>query len=1296
VTGRGRRRLFVLAFLAALLGLFLVRLPLWSANLLQQQLADFFHRPVTVGQVRYHLFPLEVEVMDLRVAGATPQAPPFLEVPRVVAAFTRPPLDPEVPRSFWDRKVVLSRLNVERPKIRVNAFEAGGDDIPSMGGGGGRGTDARIERLTIDRGELILNHERVPLDLDLPRFRGRLASARPGVLTGTLSFGMGSARFGTAPPFPVGTDIDLVLEGRRLTVRSGRLHAPETDIAYRGQIQVAARPQGQLLLSGTVDLAMLDAHVMRSGFGIQGRGRYDGTASIDGSRLRLKGRLQGTDGVFDGVPVPRFAGEVAWDAEGVHLRNLEVAALGGTAVLDVEVPPGKSVARLDAVLHGVDAEGLARQVFDVGPAGLGATATGEVRIRWPRGRLRDLSGRTSLVLESRPDGRTPLSGRLEWRAENGVQVVEEADLRTPVTQARAQGRIGRDGAADLAVEATSTSLAASDALGQRVRRALGKRDAQLLGFSGAGAFRGRWRGTLSAPVFEGRFTGPGVEFLGVPWGEAEWIGVADSLRVHSRSLVVRRPGGELRLEGEMESGAFGERDALDVRLRFSGWPAADFIKAFGWDLRMEGLVSGEAAVSGRRSAPWGSARVTSPAGRYYGVAFSDLEVDALLQAAATQIRKGRARVGGGTVGFQGVVGDDGVYDGAATVTGMDVGELVPPVAGAAWSGRVSGTATLQGALVRPRLRARFTSPRLFLGDEGVGALEADLRGSGDGRVAVDARCRSPRVDLALTGSVGAMAPYAVSLEVSSRRTSVDPFLRAGYPSLPESVGLVTSGRMHVEGPLSTPRDLRAEGALSSVELLLPEYPVHNRDALRFTLDHGTLEVRDLHLSGEGTDLTVDGRAAVVGDGALELSVDGAADLRALAALTRPVRGQGAARVAMKVSGTRAAPRVEGRLDLDGVGLRLRGFPHGLEGVRGSVLFTEGAAHFSEVAGTLGGGSVDLEGQANYAAGKPTSFDLHGVGRALILRYPEGLRSVVDADLRLIGSPERPWVTGSVNVTQAVWTRRYDLASELLATRAQLEERASLEEGLRYDVKVRVPGTLRIDNNLAALQARADLTLQGSLGQPVVLGRAEIERGRVFFQGNTYVIRRGTLDFANPQKIDPLFDIEAETRIRSYRVTLKMNGTLERVYPTLVSDPPLTAVQILNLLAGADESDVASLATSQTRQANLAATGAATLAAGRIAEEVGLERGAERLLGLNRFSIDPSLVKGDVTNPSARLTLGKRITPDVNILYSIDLRGVQDPLLTVEYSLSDRLSVVLTRSDPALGGYGFDLRLRQSR
>jgi hypothetical protein len=136
------------------------------------------------------------------------------------------------------------------------------------------------------------------------------------------------------------------------------------------------------------------------------------------------------------------------------------------------------------------------------------------------------------------------------------------------------------------------------------------------------------------------------------------------------------------------------------------------------------------------------------------------------------------------------------------------------------------------------------------------------------------------------------------------------------------------------------------------------------------------------------------------------------------------------------------------------------------------------------------------------------------------------------------------------------------------------------------------------------------------------------------------------------------------------------------------------VQILSLLAGADESVVTSLTEAQAGQTQLAATGAATLAAGRLSEQVGLERGVERVFGLNSFSIDPSIVRGGAgTTTSARFTVGKRITPDVSVIYSQDLRGTEERILSVEYFLSDRLSLLLTREQP--GGFGFDLRLRRT-
>jgi autotransporter translocation and assembly factor TamB len=1276
-----RRVLFVV--LVVLGAALLWRAPVWTALMLEDRLTALFRRPVTVGRVEYHFIPFEVEVTDVRVAGPTPASEPFVEVPRLVVTPSA--------AALLHRRLVLLRVAVERPRVRVRAYRRGGDDVPPIFAGGGPGREVQIRRLIVAGGELELDHERIPLDLDLPDVGGRLAQRRPGVLAGTFSFGPGPARFGAAPPLPLATRVDVVLEGAKVTVESGRLTGERTDLTYRGRLSLAPL-SADLAVSGEVDLGIVDRHVVASDLGLDGHGQFHGTVRLDQGKLRVAGRVDGARGAFEGVAIPRYSGEVTWDDKGVRVRGLEASLFGGSGRFDVEVPPMPGQVRVDAQLQGVDAEEAVSHVFDVGKAGLGAVATGEVSVRWPRGRRRAVSGRARLELAPRADGRTPLAGRFVWHAQDGAQVVEEAQLHTPIAEARLKGPIAADRDTDLEVQARSTDIAAADGLLVRIRRALGAPGAEPAGLSGGGVFEGRWQGRLDDPVFEGRFSGEDIGYLGVRWGHAEWVGAVDAREVRPHSLVLRRPGGELWVDGRMQTGDYGDEDALDARVRIVSWPAPDLVTALGWDLDVQGLVSGEAALAGRRSDPHGTAHVTSSAGHYYGVAFEDLDVRSVLRGRVTEVTEGRARVGGGSVGFAGTVTDDGIYDGRAQAEGLDVGALVrASPATPAWGGRVSGQVVLQGTLARPRLEGELTAPRLFLGDEGVGALQARLVGAGDGAVSVDARCRSPRVDLALRGRVGLDAPHEADLTLTAEQTSLDPFARALWPALPSAIGVVSSGDLHVRGPLATPRALVAEADARQLIVSLPEYPVTNRAPLHLSLADGTVEVRDLELSGEGTDLTITGSAALVEDGALDLTVRGTADLRALSVVSSELRGAGAARVEVAVSGLRAAPVVEGTLDIEGAGVRLRGFPHGVEDVRGRVLFNAHAAHFAGVTGSVGGGPVELEGQAAYTGGHLTSFDVQASGRSIALRYPEGLRSVLDADLRLFGDQSQQWLTGKVDVRDAVWTRRYDVASELLAVSAPSVGTATLGGGVRYDVKVQAPGTLKIDNNLATLQARADLTLQGSYAAPVVLGRAEIDRGRVYFQGNTYVIRRGVIDFANPERLDPLFDIEAESRVRSYNVTLKVNGTLERVYPTLTSDPPLSTVGILSLLAGADESRVEVAQELQSDAQKLAGQGAATLAAGKLSEQVGLERGAARL-GLDRFSIDPNFLRAPGEGSTGRMTVGKRVTRDLNVVYSQDLSGSQERLVAVEYTLSDRLSVLVTQSQT--DGYGFDLRLRR--
>ncbi len=1305
-----RRKLFVSAvFVAATLLYALWRAPDWGARLVESSLERQLRRAVRVDSLRVRPSSLEIELRGLRVAGPTTDDPPFLEVDVVRV---RPSLAP-----LRGRRLVLSRVRIERPRLRIEAYPGppqgpGGDNIPKLGGGGGGSLRVHVDRLVVVGGEFVLDHARVPLDLDLPNFQGRLVAGPNGGLAGHLSFATGRMKMGDAPELPVGTELEASYQRGVLSVDGGRLFAEGTDIGYSGRLRLAGRPQGQLHLVGGVDLAVLERHVFRSGLGFRGAARWDGILSIDGSRLRIEGRMDGTGGQFTTVPVPRFAGVLSYDGtSGLILRELDLEALGGAGRLGIEVPPsstGRPI-RIAGPIRDADGEGLLRLVFGWGEMGLGTAATGEVDVAWPRGAARRVTGRVALDLAERPDGRFPVAGRADWAAAAGEQTFETLDLRGSGLTVRARGRVDAEDRAELALDVATEDLAEGDALLTRLRRALGSDEAQPVGVAGRGSFSGRWRGTLEWPVFEGRFSGADVAYAGVAWGRAQWTGFLDTRAeaLDSRPLLLSKGAGRIAWEGRTETGWFGLRDGLDGRARLESWPVADLATFMEWDVAASGAATGEAVVRGRRSAPEGEARLVARAGRYEGVPYDAARIDSRWKDRVAEVTRGEVETGGGRIDFHGSVTDDGVYDGVAEMRDVDLGAIAPaPAQGVAYGGRLSGRAVLQGTLTRPRLAATLASPRLFLGDEGIGALEARLSGSGDGRVVIDGRCRSARVDLALAGSVGADEPYLADLTLRARSTSVDPFLRVVRPSLPSALLILASGDARIRGPLATPAEVGAEAVVPELEVLLPDFVSRASEPVRLTYADGRVELARLHLAGEGTDLLVSGAGDLLGDGPLALSARGQADLRAVSILSRRLRGIGSARLSVDVSGTREAPRVTGALELDGAGLRVRGFPHGIEGLKGRVRFNEKAAALEGVTGTVAGGRLTVEGEAAYPNGRLASYDIRPVGRGMALRYPEGLRSVVDAQLRLFGDAARQWIGGTIDVRQALWTRRYDVASEILATRRPglAPDAGSFEEGAQLDLRVRVPGTLRIDNNLASVTARADLALSGSSRAPVVTGRAEIERGQLYFQGRTYIVQRGTLDFVNPQRLDPLFDIEALTRIRSYSVTLRVSGTLERVTPALTSDPPLSSLQILALLAGQDESEVANLTQTQARdrQGQLAAAGAATLAAGRLSEQVGLEREAERLFGLNRFSIDPSLLRGAGTTPTARVTVGKRFAPNLNVLYSQDLRGQEERILAVEYTLSDRFSLLLTRTDPGTAktgverGWAFDVRLRQQR
>jgi translocation and assembly module TamB len=505
-----------------------------------------------------------------------------------------------------------------------------------------------------------------------------------------------------------------------------------------------------------------------------------------------------------------------------------------------------------------------------------------------------------------------------------------------------------------------------------------------------------------------------------------------------------------------------------------------------------------------------------------------------------------------------------------------------------------------------------------------------------------------------------------------------------------------------------------EGTVDRLEMTLFDYGIRIPRPIRLNMSQQVVKVEDLQLVGDQTQLTIGGSVSL-GEERIALRANGDANLGILQGFMRDVRGSGRATLTAAIDGPLYEPLFTGSAVIVDGRVRHFSLPNSLDSINGAIRFDSRGVRLDDITATMGGGRVQFGGRIGLEGYLPGDLNVTVRGEDMHLRYPEGIRSTVDADLTLRGNVQSPTLGGTVRVKQASWTRRIDPGGGLLdfggggsSGPEAAPTPAAATVPLRFDLEVIVPSTLRVENNLARLVASADLQLRGTYDRPVLFGRAEVERGEVTFEGRRYLVTRGNIDFTNPTRIEPFFDVEAQTRVRvpgqTYQVIVRAVGTADRLQPELSSDPPLPAADVLALLfsdvrrsQGPGDAELRALQNPNERQRDILTTRATQLLANPVASEVG--RVVEQTFGVDTFQVTPSLIDpynqstGRV-NPSARVTIGKRISERVYLTFSRSLStSLNDQILLLEYDESDRLSWILSRNEDST--YAIEVRVRHT-
>jgi translocation and assembly module TamB len=235
----------------------------------------------------------------------------------------------------------------------------------------------------------------------------------------------------------------------------------------------------------------------------------------------------------------------------------------------------------------------------------------------------------------------------------------------------------------------------------------------------------------------------------------------------------------------------------------------------------------------------------------------------------------------------------------------------------------------------------------------------------------------------------------------------------------------------------------------------------------------------------------------------------------------------------------------------------------------------------------------------------------------------------------------------------------------------------------------------VANNLLDAEFRIDetegpLQLVGTDQRLGLLGQLALTRGTLRWRNSDFEIGRGAITFDDRSKIDPRFDVTAETEVRDWRVRLQALGSAEEFRIFTTAEPELSEEDILLLmLVGLTRDELAD------QEANYGQIGGqAALEA--LAAVTGVDREVRRVVPIDDIRLGSSYSSQTGRNEPT-LSIGKRLGRNVRISATTGLGEDRDVSASVEWRLNRNVSVEggYDNDDQQsnLGNVGVDLRFR---
>jgi autotransporter translocation and assembly factor TamB len=794
--------------------------------------------------------------------------------------------------------------------------------------------------------------------------------------------------------------------------------------------------------------------------------------------------------------------------------------------------------------------------------------------------------------------------------------------------------------------------------------------------SGKGAARGTIKGPFKDPTITAS-----VAMLDVKHGEYRMGSVAGTFTYNKNLLSITALRGkvddeDISANGKISFPAAGslfqfKNPVYDLRVKLSGADIAGLARLAKSNAPLKGKISGDFNLRGTAPLITGHAVANDIAYGQYSA--SRAEVDFSYEKGLLKVADARLQKGKSVLNLTGTINKSKEFAFRTSSGLLKLSDAFPGKLPLDYT--VTVTAAGKGTFARPEVKASGTlieglykTQKLPKGD-----YTAELFPN---RVLQLQLTLAKRLNVQGAMTLAGNRPWQARVDIKSGR--YDYLLGAFLKTRPEDLLVNLAGHGAFSG---TKDNLNGELTLSQLTVAgFGQSFTAARDA-RILIKNKDLAFHNFSLSGGQGMINLSG-SMVLGK-SYDLDIEGKSSLAPAKAFIKELDIlTGNASLVFHVGGLWRKPRLSGGLTVTDGAIGVKGLPQNIRIISSYLYIDEDRLTLEEFNARMGGGNLSVTGVLYLEGVRPRRYYFDTLLSNVNVTLKE-VTATVSGNMVLRREASGQSLFGEVNLQKAIYRNPVDWRAVVLGKKSP--PRAQKGFLAETDLRLRVYGSndIEIRNNLARAPLSLDLTIRGTLANPIPVGRVQATKGRLYFRNTEFEVEQASVIFADPTRINPVLNILATTTTQGYRIRVSISGTLDRFNLALTSDPTLDEMSILSLLT------VGELGAGKGAGGGIGAAEATSFVAGQL-QGVVSER-LRSITGVDRFQVDPYVSKttGTIT---PRVIVGKRLLGDkLSVIYAAPVGAQEEDVIRLEYAVSDKVSFIGERDET--GDTGVDVRFR---